>query len=55
LSPGARVGLLGKKEGNSRTVKTFDNNGQAMSNLTNEFLTTTGPAAQVIQHYCSTK
>jgi len=53
LSPGARVQLLGKKEGNSRTVKTFDSNGQAMSNLTNEFLTTTGPAAQVIQYYCS--
>jgi hypothetical protein len=55
LSPGAQVELLGKKEGNSRTVKTFDNNGQAMYDLTNEFLTTTGPAAQVTQHYCSTK
>jgi hypothetical protein len=55
LSPGARVELLGKREGNSRTVETFSSNGQAMYNLTNRFLTTSGPAAQVIQHYCSTK
>ena len=55
LSPGARVELLGKREGNSRTVETFSSNGQAMYNLTDRFLTTSGPAAQVIQHYCSTK
>ena len=55
LSPGARVELLGKKEGNSRTVETFSSNGQAMYNLTDRFLTTSGPASQVIQHYCSTK
>lgn len=49
----ASVALLGKKVDNKRSLQSFTEYGNALYNMTKNISTTSGPAAEVIQYYCS--